>query len=216
MRIESTQEEEARVGLKFSWRAGKSAASPLLVMVHGRAGDRSVMWAFERTVPSDWHIVAFQAFEPDPIGGWSWWHMTENGARRPVIHSAARRLAGAIRAFCDIRSITPELKVGIGFSQGGVLISTGVLEGILDFGAFGVLAGFVVLPADTVAVSRSIKVFVAHGSEDDIISVGRAREGVEALERLGIGVRYVEESVRHKVGIQGTRALAEWLSDIGG
>lgn len=214
MRQESTQEEEARVGLKFSYREGVAKDSPLLVMVHGRAGDRSVMWAFERVVPSAWHIVSFQAFEPDPIGGWSWWHMTENGARRPIIHQAARRLSAAIQAFCQVRRIAPAHLIGIGFSQGGVLISTGTFEGILEFEAIGILAGFVVLPQETGSLKHKPRVFVAHGSEDDIIPVSRARSGVDAMESLGVVVEYVEEPVRHKVGIQGTRALGRWLSEL--
>jgi phospholipase/carboxylesterase len=170
------------------------------------------MWTFERVVPPSWHIVSFQAFEPDPIGGWSWWQMTENGGRRPVIHQAARRLAHAIRSFCELREITPARRIGIGFSQGGVLVSTGALEGLLDFDAVGVLAGFIVIPAEPALMNRNLKVFVAHGTEDDVIRIDRARTGVEALEALGMSVEYVEEPVKHKVGIQGTRGLGAWLA----
>ena len=212
MRYESTLDEEVQVGLKFVHRPGSAADAPLLVMVHGRAGDRHVMWTFERAVPPAWHIVSFQAFEPDPIGGWSWWQMSENGGRRPVIHHAARRLSQAISSFCQARDISPSRRIGIGFSQGGVLVSTGTFEGILEFEAIGVLAGFVVLPSETKELSRKTKVFMAHGSEDDVIPVERARSGVEALKALSFEVEYVEEPVKHKVGIQGTRALGHWLA----
>ncbi len=212
MRHESTLDEEVQVGLKFVHRAGSSAEAPLLVMVHGRAGDRHVMWTFERVVPPVWHIVSFQAFEPDPIGGWSWWQMSENGGRRPVIHQAARRLAQAIRSFCEARKISPSRRIGIGFSQGAVLLSAGTFEGILEFDAIAALAGFVVLPLETKDANRKVKVFIAHGSEDDVIPVERARSSVEALRGLSIDVEYVEEPVKHKVGIQGTRALGNWLS----
>lgn len=212
MRHESTLDEEVQVGLKFVHRAGSSPESPLLVMVHGRAGDRHVMWTFERVVPPTWHIASFQAFEPDPIGGWSWWQMGENGGRRPDIHQAARRLSQAIRSFCQACHIIPSRRIAIGFSQGGVLVSTGAFEGILEFEAIGVLAGFVVLPNETKDLSRKPKVFIAHGTEDDVISVERARSGAEALRALSIEVEYVEEPVKHKVGIQGTRALGNWLA----
>lgn len=214
MRVESTLEEEARVGLKFSWRAGDGVSAPLLVMVHGRAGDRTVMWTFERVVPASWHIVSFQAFEPDPIGGWSWWQMTEEGSRRGNIHQAARRVARALSVFCDVRGISPRQRVALGFSQGGVLVSTGTLEGILKFDAFGILAGFAVLPTDIAAVRRDTKVFIAHGSEDEVIPVERARSGAKALQELGLAVEYVEEPVKHKLGIQGTRALGAWLAGL--
>jgi phospholipase/carboxylesterase len=212
MRHESTIDEEVQVGLKFAHRVGSGANAPLLVMVHGRAGDRYVMWTFERIVPPSWNVVAFQAFEPDPIGGWSWWQMTESGSRRPFIHQAARRLDRAIRSFCEARGLVPSKRVAIGFSQGGVLVSTGAFEGILEFDAIGVLAGFIVLPHEPRPLKVTPRIFVAHGSKDDVIPVERARAGVEALQTLGVEVQYVEEPLKHKVGIQGTRSLASWLA----
>jgi predicted esterase len=93
-----------------------------------------------------------------------------------------------------------------------VLVSTGSFEGILEFEGIGVLAGFVVLPNETRELVRKPKVFIAHGSEDDVIPVDRVRHGVEALRSLSIEVEYIEEPVKHKIGIQGTRALGNWLA----
>lgn len=58
------------------------------------------------------------------------------------------------------------------------------------------------------------KVFVAHGTKDEVISIERARRGAKLLASLGLPVTHVEDEVGHKVGIQGTRALKAWLHDI--
>lgn len=210
-RHESTTNEEARTGLKFIYRHGAHPGAPLVVLIHGRAGDRSVMWTFERSIPPECHVVSFQAFLPDPLGGWSWWDMTTPGSKRDSILGAAGRLAAALRAFIDLYQLTPSRCVGLGFSQGSVLVSALALRGFFSFDGVGVLAGFVFQPAESLALEKKPTVFVAHGSLDQTIPVSQARDGVEALRKRGFDVHYIEEAVGHKVGIEGTRALKAWL-----
>lgn len=214
MREESTLEAESRIGLKFIHRMGHSATEPLMVFVHGRAGDRGVMWPFERCVPESWHIVSFQAFLPDPIGGWSWWQMTPEGSRREAIELATDRLAAAVTRYQEVCGLAPRFVVGAGFSQGAVLVSHAALSGAVRFSAFAGLAGFVLFPKSPIARGDLRSVFIAHGRSDDTISVDRAREGVRKLQELSLPVEFVEEDVGHKVGIQGTRAMKGWLQGL--
>jgi predicted esterase len=208
MKIESTPAEEELVGLKYNYRKGASSDSPLVVLVHGRAGNRGVMWTFERCVPEGWHIVSFEAFLQDPIGGWSWWDMAQEGSRREAIEGAVARLDHALAAFVRLQGLQPRFRVGFGFSQGAVLLSAGALAGRIPFDGVALLAGFIVIPD---AVAHPPAVFVAHGTLDETVSIEKARRGVNALKAMGLSVEYVEEPVTHKVGIEGTRALKQWM-----
>lgn len=210
-RHESTASEEARIGLKFLYRPGANPFAPLVVLVHGRAGNRGVMWTFERTIPEHCHVVAFEAFLPDPLGGWSWWDMTQAGPKREAIALAAKKLHDALTAFVDLRGLSPQKSIALGFSQGSGVITAASFLGIHIFSAVGVLAGFVFLPESVPAEARGVSVFIAHGTLDETVLVEKARQGVQALQGLGVPVEYVEEEVGHKVGIQGTRALKQWL-----
>jgi phospholipase/carboxylesterase len=98
----------------------------------------------------------------------------------------------------------------MGFSQGAALLSAALLSGKLSADGVALLAGFVVEP-DTTALTCRPRIFVAHGTRDDVIRVERARKGVERLRGLGLDVVYIEDDVSHKVGIEGTRALKSWL-----
>jgi predicted esterase len=209
MKIESNPSEEELVGLKFNYREGASPDSPLVVFVHGRAGNRGVMWTFERCVPEGWHIVSFEAFLQDPIGGWSWWDMAQEGSRREAIEVAVTRLDAALASFVRLHGLQPRCRVGFGFSQGAVLLSAGALPGRIAFDGLALLAGFIILPE---AVVRPPAVFVAHGTLDETVSIEKAQRGVNALKAMGLSVDYVEEPVGHKVGIEGTRALKQWMS----
>jgi phospholipase/carboxylesterase len=212
-RQDSTPTEELTTGLKFTYRPGANSSAPLVVLIHGRAGDRSVMWTFERIIPDYCHVLAFQAFLPDPLGGWSWWDMTEAGSRREAILAAAGRFSRALQAFVSLYSLDPVSYVGLGFSQGAALLSAVSLGGMFDFDAIAVLAGFIFQPSQSVTLKKKPRIFIAHGVLDERVPVAQARDGVAVLEGQGFEVRYVEEGVGHKVGIEGTRALRAWLPE---
>jgi len=212
-RHESTPHGEAAVGLRFLYRPGAHAAAPLVVLVHGRAGDRTVMWMFERSIPTDCHVVSFEAFLPDALGGWSWWDISAAGSKTEAILFAADRLSRALEGFLALHSLTPSYRIGLGFSQGSILVSGVALKGLFAFDGVGVLAGAVFRPIEPPKASGA-SFFVAHGSLDQTISVTQARAGVVDLEKLGFKVQYVEEEVGHKIGVQGTRALKAWLMGV--
>lgn len=210
-RYESTPGDEARIGLRFLYRAGADRYAPLVVFIHGRAGNRSVMWPFERGVPEHCHIVSFEAFLPDPIGGWSWWDMQTPGSKREAIHYAANKFTNSLAAFIAHYGLEPRARIGLGFSQGSVLLSAVTLLELTPFDGIGILAGFVFLPERKPSIAERLSVFVAHGTKDQTISIERARTGVRTLKSWGVQVEFIEEDVEHKVGIQGTRALKSWI-----
>lgn len=211
MRVPSTPAAEEYVGLKFIERPGASSRSPLVILVHGRAGSREVMWSFDRCIPKGAAVVSFEAFLPDPLGGFSWWDFESTTSRREVITAASKRLSFALERYIDHEGLLPSHLVALGFSQGAVLLSVAMLNGDIAFDGVGLLAGFVPKPEVPPSVKGHPKVFVAHGTKDEVITVARARQGVAILEALGLEVTSVEDEVGHKVGIAGTRALKSWL-----
>src|SRR6056300_1194110 len=95
MKQYSTIEEEQEVGLRFAFRPGARSNSPVVLLIHGRAGNRDVMWAFQRTIPAGCAIVSFEAFNADRIGGYSWWDVSQLGNVHQGILLAGERLAAA-------------------------------------------------------------------------------------------------------------------------
>ncbi len=140
--------------------------------------------------------------------------MTTAGSKKEAILHAAGRLSRALEAFLGLYRLAPKKRIGMGFSQGSGLLSAIALRGFFDFDGIAVLAGFIFQPSELVPSGETPSIFVAHGSADETIPVSQAREGVALLSRLGLQVQYVEEEVGHKVGVQGTRALKVWLSQL--
>ncbi|HEY9527377.1 MAG TPA: hypothetical protein VIR02_09860, partial [Anaerolineales bacterium] len=57
--------------------------------------------------------------------------------------------------------------------------------------------------------------FIAHGTKDETISIQRARESMEILERAGAQVTYCEDEVGHKVSASCLRGLKDFFADTG-
>jgi predicted esterase len=79
-----------------------------------------------------------------------------------------------------------------------------------------VLAGFVPSGMDAIIGARPLagkQVFVAHGTEDELVPVDRARASIALLEQAGAVVTYCEDVVGHKVSAACSRALGKFLED---
>ncbi len=215
MRNISDAPQEEFVGLRFIHRGCGDPHAPLVILVHGRAGKAEVMWAFDRTIPEHANVVSFEAFLPDALGGFSWWDMVSDKPLEPEILRARDRLHFAIERFVELFSLQPSTTIAFGFSQGSVLLSAAVLTGILRLDGLAVLAGFVSRVGDQSLIQGAPKVFVAHGTADEVLSVEKARKGVNRLRSCGLTVTFVEEEgVGHKIGVQGMRALKEWVGSL--
>jgi phospholipase/carboxylesterase len=133
----------------------------------------------------------------------------------PAIMLARDRFHFAFERYLELFSLQPRKTIAIGFSQGSVLLSAAVLTGALKLDGLGILAGFVSKVGEQRLIEGRPEVFVAHGDADEVLSVDKARKGVERLTSFGLKVTYIEEpGVGHKLGIQGMRGLKEWLSRV--
>ena len=192
---------------------GTSPTSNLALLVHGRAGNSEVMWAFRRAVPEGWHVVTPQAPDADPIGGYSWWEMASPDANwRQQAELNADRLLGFLDEFVTGHQLRPRRIIGLGFSQGGALLSLATQRAPGRFDGVGLLASFVVTPLDPRTLSHPPEFFIAHGTEDSVIQVDRARRGATALREVGAVVEYHEEPVGHKIGSSSLKALGAWMT----
>jgi predicted esterase len=80
----------------------------------------------------------------------------------------------------------------------------------------GVLAGFVPSGIDELVSQKPLagkNIFVAHGTEDQMIPIDRARASIKVLEKAGAQVMYCEDKVGHKLSANCLRALENYLKD---
>jgi phospholipase/carboxylesterase len=116
------------------------------------------------------------------------------------------------------RGVYPRRIVLAGFSQGGAIaLHAGLrhparLAGILALSTYLPLAGK--LAAERSAANCDLPVFMAHGTQDPMIGIARARESRVALQALGYRVEWKEYAMAHSVCGEEIADIADWLLGI--
>jgi phospholipase/carboxylesterase len=118
----------------------------------------------------------------------------------------------------EARGIAANRIVLAGFSQGGaVALQTGLrhpqrLAGLMVLSSYLPLAGTV--EAERHEVNRDVPIFMAHGTDDPMIAIGRAQQSRKMLEALGYAIEWHEYRMPHSVCPQEIADIAAWLRRI--
>jgi len=105
-----------------------------------------------------------------------------------------------------------------GFSQGGAIaLHTGLrraerLAGIMALSTYVPLGEM--LPTEATAANRDVPVFMAHGTYDPIIPLGKAEESRELLTSLGYRVEWHEYGMPHSVCPEELADIGAWLRGV--
>lgn len=199
----------------------RSSETPkrLLLLIHGWTGDENSMWVFARDLSPDYWMIAPRAPYPAEQGGYSWRPPQTATFGRPSLETlkpAAEALISLIDAYSSsVRVDAAEFDV-MGFSQGAAMSNVLALLYPHRIHKAAILAGFIPSGLEDVIARRPLTgkpFFVAHGTQDEMVPVDRARASVTLLEQAGAQVTYCEDEVGHKVSANCLRALKDFMKD---
>ena len=200
-------------------RPSQSPNPRLLVMLHGWQGDENSMWIFTRRLSPDYWMMAPRAPHAADPSGFSWRPLHASTFGMPSLEMFLPAADGLIKLI-DEYSASVKLDALqfdlIGFSQGAAMTN---LMGMLyphRIRKMGVLAGFVPAGLEQLIQQKPLaekKIFVAHGTQDQMIPIDRARASMVLLEQAGAQITYCEDEVGHKLSASCLRALETYLKD---
>jgi len=191
----------------------------LLLLIHGWTGDENSMWVFTRGLSPEYWMVAPRAPHAAESAGYSWRPPQPGTYGKPSLETlkpAADNLISLVDAYSSSVGIDATQFDVMGFSQGAAMVNVVGLLHPERIRKMGVLAGFVPSGLDEVISKHPLDgkpVFVAHGTQDEMVPVDRARASIELLEKAGAVVTYCEDEVGHKVSAACLRALESFLKD---
>lgn len=208
-------------------RASQSESPRLLVLLHGWTGDENSMWTLgvTRGLPSNYWMIAPRAPHAADPSGFSWRPPQISTFGWPSLETLLPAAEGLIklideysasvthRGLCQLDARQFDL---MGFSQGAAMTN---LIGILHphrVRKMGVLAGFVPAGLEGLIAQKPLagkNIFVAHGTQDQMISIDRARASMSFLEQAGAQITYCEDDVGHKLSANCLRSLETYLKD---
>jgi phospholipase/carboxylesterase len=173
------------------------------------------MWIFASRLPKHHLLIAPRAIYAPPQGGYGWVPQVDGFPTlsdfRPAIESLLD-LLDKIRTIVDHDISSVNL---VGFSQGAALAHAFTVTHPDSVRAIAGLAGFVPPGVETYLPQQPLtgkRIFIAHGTEDEIVPVAVARQGVATLEQLGATVTYCEDEAGHKLGPNCFRAMGEFFA----
>ncbi|MFO1334266.1 MAG: carboxylesterase [Piscinibacter sp.] len=148
----------------------------------------------------------------------AWYDILGADLQRREDEAGLRESARAIAALIDRereRGIAAHRIVLAGFSQGcAMTLLTGLRYPERLAGLAG-MSGYLPLADSTAAerseANRDVPIFLAHGSEDEIVAPARGRASRDALAALGHAVEWHEYPMEHSVCPEEIGALNQWL-----
>jgi phospholipase/carboxylesterase len=190
---------------------------PVLLMLHGWTGDEDSMWIFAPRLLHNAILIAPRGLFTTSGTGYSW--HPEISKPWPWVNDfkeSVEKLFDTVsnRNFPD--GDFSELHI-IGFSQGAALAysmtlispervtSVGGLSGFLPDGAFSWLK------PDRL---KGLPAFIAHGTEDELVPIERARMSVGSMQDAGAIVTYCEDNVGHKLSAKCFRGLEAFYKKV--
>lgn len=113
------------------------------------------------------------------------------------------------------RGIAPGRIVLAGFSQGGAVTLQVGLRQTEPLAGLVVLSSYLPLAAQAAAerheASRSVPIFMAHGTQDPVVPLARGTATRDQLQQLGYAVEWHEYPMPHSVCAEEVEAIAAFL-----
>jgi phospholipase/carboxylesterase len=207
---------------------------PVLFLLHGWTGDENVMWIIASRLPANYLMISPRGLYKSPLGGYAWHrHRSKHWPTVEEFYPAVEMLVDLQRvgnglqgALADVdhdngysqeaiaRSDFSSVSL-VGFSQGAALAYSFALLYPERVHLLGGLAGFMPEEVDKLVARQSLggkKVFITHGTQDEIVPVEKARRSVELMQQAGSEVMYCEQEAGHKLSASCFRALESFFA----
>lgn len=103
-----------------------------------------------------------------------------------------------------------------GFSQGGAvayftaLTHPEALAGVIALSTY--IPSAKLITGNLADANRRIPLFVAHGTDDDVVSLGLGRQALELLQGLGFSPEWHTYEMAHSICLQEVGDIGDWLN----
>lgn len=200
----------------------KKDKNPLLLLLHGYGSNEQDLFSFAGELPDEYYVIAARAPYDLQYGSYAWYAINFDADENKFSDNRqARTSRDLIVTFIDELiahySIDANNVTLLGFSQGTILSYAVALSYPEKIKRVVALSGYVnpEILADNYKENdfSNLKMFVSHGTVDQVIPVDWARKAPAILNELGIETVYKEYPVGHGVAPQNFYDLRNWLEN---
>lgn len=200
----------------WTLRVRPGTSQRVLLLLHGWTGDENSMWIFTRNFPVEYWIIAPRAPNVANPSGYSWRAPAPRGSWPTVdlFRPSIAALIDLLEGWANANGLDASTVDVAGFSQGAAL--TLVLGALHPdwVRKMGILSGFAPEGAEQILTPGRLSgknIFLAHGTQDEMVPIEMARHAIRLLEGSGAQVAYCESEVGHKLSADCLKALETYL-----
>jgi phospholipase/carboxylesterase len=190
---------------------------PVILLLHGWTGDENSMWVFSPRLPKNAILIAPRGMYRAADAGYSWHPMISKpwpwiNDFQPAVEQLFNIMSERNFPQGDFSNLHL-----VGFSQGAAFAYCIAIIYPDRVSSLAGLSGFLPDGASTwLGTNRlqNLPVFIAHGMQDNLVPVEKARQSVAELEKAGASVTYCEDDVGHKLSTKCFHGLEAFFQKV--
>jgi phospholipase/carboxylesterase len=194
--------------------------NPLLLLLHGYGSNEADLFSFAEELPDHYYVISARAPYDLQYGSYAWYAINFDANENKFSDVAqARNSRDLIVRFID--ELTTQYPIDankislVGFSQGAILSYAIGLSYPKKIKNVVAMSGYLNLEMAEANYQNKdfskLKLFVSHGTVDQVIPVDWARKSPGILQPLGIETVYKEYPIGHGVSPQNFYDFKNWL-----
>ena len=196
-----------------------SAKKKAIILLHGVGSNENDLFSLADQLPDDFFIISPRG-QFNLGGGRYAWYNVDFSTGKPVFDKAqeisSREVIKKFIAQVKEKYKVDEVFLG-GFSQGAIMSYSVGLTNPKEVKGIISLSGRLLTEIRPSIIKNDdlqpLKVFVAHGIQDNTLPIGYAREAKKYLESLRIQLSYHEYNMGHQINEKVILDMSDWLAE---
>jgi phospholipase/carboxylesterase len=198
----------------------KNDKNPLLLLLHGYGSNEEDLFSFASELPDEYYVISARAPFTLPPYGNAWYAINFDADENKFSDmEQARSSRDLVVKFIDELIANYPIDANditlVGFSQGCILSYAVALSHPQKIQRVVAMSGYLNTELAEENYQQNdfsnLKMYISHGSSDQVIPVEWARKAKPALDALGINSVYKEYPIGHGVSPQNFYDLLNWL-----
>ena len=188
----------------------------VMLLLHGHRGNENVMWILTNPLPDSYIMIAPRAPVQTGDDQYSWHEICPQWPGIETYRELAEQLLARITKWMEDNRIAVDKLDVMGFSQGATMAYALALTHPEKIGKIAALAGLIPeswkdqLDRDAL---QDRPIFIAHGTQDDIIPIEKSRKAAGWLKEKGAQVTFCEADTGHKLSANCFNGLGEFFEN---
>ncbi|NVK28724.1 MAG: dienelactone hydrolase family protein [Flavobacteriia bacterium] len=200
----------------------ESGKAPVILMLHGYGSHENDLFSFAHDLNENHHVISLRAPLRLSFGGFAWYEINWNasGDKWTDVEAGLKSIE-TLTHFIDHLEQNFDVDATnitlMGFSQGAIMSYAYSFRHPEKLKAVVAMSGYIVselMPSKApLALVQKLPYFITHGTQDGVIPVSWAEQGVEYLEKLQIPHTFRTYAMPHGINPQAYADVKAWLAE---